>query len=231
MNELISTNHNDDGDIIISGRELHGFLKVTERYSTWFERMLQFGFEENIDFTSVKGFAVVNNGAKKEIASHEMTIDMAKEISMVQRTEKGKQARQYFLQIEKAWNSPEQVMARALQIAQKQIFNYKDQITLMKPKAEFFDAVADSKDAIEMKEVAKVLDMGIGRNKLFEFLRSKRILMPNNEPYQAYVDKGYFRLIEQKYQTNDGETRINIKTLVYQKGLDFIRRKMEQSDI
>lgn len=97
----------------------------------------------------------------------------------------------------------------------------------MKPKAEFFDAVADSKDAISLAEAAKVLKLGIGRNKLFEFLRKEKVLQRDNQPYQKYIDAGYFRTIEQKYTVGD-EVRINIKTLVYQKGLDFIRRKYNE---
>lgn len=98
----------------------------------------------------------------------------------------------------------------------------------MKPKEEFFDAVADSKDAIEIGKVAKVLNFpGIGRNKLFEILRNKGILMKDNIPYQKYIDNGCFRTIEQKYSTPEGEIRISIKTLVYQKGVDFIRRTLE----
>lgn len=98
----------------------------------------------------------------------------------------------------------------------------------MKPKEEFFDAVADSKDAIEIGKVAKVLNFsGIGRNKLFEILRNKGILMKDNVPYQKYIDNGCFRTIEQKYSTPEGEIRISIKTLVYQKGVDFIRKTLE----
>ena len=92
------------------------------------------------------------------------------------------------------------------------------------PKVDFFNAVADSKSAVPMISVAKVLAIkGLGRNNLFEFLRNKNILMRNNQPYQKYVDAGYFRIIEQRYQKN-GEECINIKTLVYQKGIDFIRK-------
>lgn len=99
----------------------------------------------------------------------------------------------------------------------------------MKPKAEFFDAVADSKDAIEIGQVAKVLAYpNIGRNKLFAILRDKGVLMNNNIPYQKYIDKGYFRTIEQKYTMPDGETRISIKTLVYQKGVDGIRKLLSK---
>jgi len=98
----------------------------------------------------------------------------------------------------------------------------------MKPKAEFFDAVAGSKKAISMEETAKVLGVpGVGRNKLFEILRDQNILQKDNIPYQKYIDSGYFRVIEQKYNAGD-EVRINIKTLVFQKGVDFIRKTLEK---
>ena len=98
----------------------------------------------------------------------------------------------------------------------------------LKPKAQFYDQVAGSKDAIDMGSAAKVLNMGIGRNKLFELLRDEKVLMHNNQPYQKYVDNGYFRTIEQKFIKTDGTTSINIKTVVYQKGLDFIRKLIER---
>jgi len=96
------------------------------------------------------------------------------------------------------------------------------------PKAEFFDAVTDSKDAIPMAEVAKVLNMGVGRNKLFEFLRYRKVLQSNNIPYQKYIDAGYFRVIEQKFDRGYGDIGINMKTLVFQKGVDYIRRILEE---
>jgi len=94
----------------------------------------------------------------------------------------------------------------------------------MKPKAEFFDTVATSKDAIDIGSTAKVLNMKIGRNRLFELLRNEGILMSNNQPYQTYIDRGYFRTIEQKYTRPDGSTHIYIKTMVFQRGLNFIRQ-------
>lgn len=98
----------------------------------------------------------------------------------------------------------------------------------LKPKADFYDDVAGSKDAIEMGHVAKVLAIrGYGRNNLFEFLRSNKILDKNNIPYQKYVDMGCFRVLEQKYTTPKGETKINIKTLVFQKGVDYIRELLK----
>jgi len=116
------------------------------------------------------------------------------------------------------------IMAKALMIAQTVIDNRNKQIEQLKPKAEFYDAVAGSKDAIDIGTVARVLGIkGIGRNKLFEILREKGILMHDNQPYQKYIDCDYFRTIEQKYSA-DGEIRINIKTLVFQKGLNYIRK-------
>lgn len=104
---------------------------------------------------------------------------------------------------------------------------FKAERDVLLPKAEFFDAVTDSKQAIPIGDVAKILDMGIGRNKLFEFMREEKILMPDNRPYQKYIDSGYFRVVEQKYEKN-GDTYINLKTLVFQKGVDFIRKKLEK---
>lgn len=98
------------------------------------------------------------------------------------------------------------------------------------PKAAFFDAVTDSKTAISIGEVAKVLDMGIGQNKLFAFLRERKILDSKNIPYQEYIDRGYFRTIEQKYDVR-GEVRISIKTLVFQKGIDFIRKQLQKEEV
>ncbi|KPU42138.1 hypothetical protein OXPF_39170 [Oxobacter pfennigii] len=106
-----------------------------------------------------------------------------------------------------------------------------EQIKTMKPKAEFFDAVADSKTAIEMSKAAKVLNFGKGRNTLFAILRAEGILRDNNEPYQEYIDRGYFRVIEQKYSKPDGSTNISIKTLVYQKGLDYIRKILNKQKV
>ena len=120
--------------------------------------------------------------------------------------------------------TPEQIVAQALIVANN-IIQEKDRLLAeQKPKVEFFDTVANSKTALPMDRVAKVLDMGIGRNKLFELLRDKKILDRNNIPYQTYVDRGYFRVVEQKYTKPTGETVVTTKTLVYQRGVDYIRK-------
>lgn len=98
---------------------------------------------------------------------------------------------------------------------------------LIAPKAEFYDAVAGSRDAIEIGMAAKVLNFkGMGRNRLFRFLREQKILMKDNQPYQEYVDREYFRTIEQKWHTSKGEIRISIKTVIYQRGIDYIRKRL-----
>lgn len=228
MNELIAVNFDTQ---TVSARELHKQVGSTERFSYWFERQLQFGFVENEDYTTVKVLTEVqNNGGtqERELIDHNLSVDMAKHICMVQRTEKAKEVRQYLIDLEKVWNTPEQVMARALKLADKTIDGLKAQVLEMKPKADFFDAVADSKTAISMNEVAKVLNIkGYGRNNLFEFLRQEGILDRFNVPYQKYVDAGWFRVIEQHYQKN-GEPVITTKTLVYQKGVDAIRKRIQR---
>ena len=227
MNELLKINYEADR-ITLSARELHEFLEIQTRFNVWFPRMIEYGFNENVDYRRVSQKCATLGGMQEKV-DYEISIDMAKEIAMIQRNEKGRQARQYFIEVEKKWNSPEYVMNRALEISRQQVEKLMLENKELKPKAEFSDAVADSKNAIQMSEVAKVLNYpGYGRNRLFEFLREKKILMPNNQPYQKYVDCGYFRVVEQKYTKPNGDIAINIKTLVYQKGVNYIRKLLEK---
>lgn len=222
MNELLKVNEDNQ---TVSARDLHEKLNISTRFNDWFARMCEYGFTEGTDFYSKMSKTSEVGG--RPATDYEISIDMAKEICMIQRTPEGKQVRVYLINIEKAWNTPEQILARALKVADQTIASLNTKIKVLEPKAEFFDAVADSKDAISLAEAAKVLELGIGRNKLFEFLRKEKILQRDNQPYQKYVDLGYFRTIEQKYTVGD-EVRINIKTLVYQKGLDYIRKKYNE---
>ena len=230
MEEIIKVN---EETMTVSARDLHEKVGSTERFSTWFERQLQYGFVENTDYVGCKTF---NTLAHQELQDFSCSVDMAKEICMVQKNEKAREVRKYLIDLEKAWNTPEQVMARALKVADQTIHSLQTTVhalavenASLKPKAEFFDAVTDSKDAIDMKSVANVLNIpGIGRTNLFKFLRDTKILTPDNRPYQEYIDRGYFRTIEQKYDKGYGEVGINIKTLVFQKGVDFIRKKLKE---
>jgi prophage antirepressor-like protein len=99
---------------------------------------------------------------------------------------------------------------------------------VLKPKAEFFDAVADSRDVLQMRDVAATLNLpGWGRNRIFKFLREQKVLDTRNVPYREYEDRSYFRVIELKWSDSEGDTRISLKTLVYQKGVDYIRKLIE----
>lgn len=125
--------------------------------------------------------------------------------------------------------SPALQIAHAMLLAGKMIEEQKLQIEEMQPKADFFDAVTDSTDAVDIGTVAKVLNCGIGRTKLFEFLRNEKILQSKNTPYQKYIDCGYFRVIESSYQKPDGSSHVSFKTVVYQSGVNFIRKKLASS--
>lgn len=229
MNELLAVNFDTQ---TVSARDLHEKLGIEKRFSAWFETNSH-GFIEGEDFTTVLvGTEVQNNGGVqiRELTDHNLTVDMAKHICLMSRTEKGKECRQYLIELEKAWNTPEQIMARALRVAEQTISSLNVKVLEMKPKADFFDAVADSKTAISMNDVSKVLAIkGYGRNNLFEFLRNEGILDRNNVPYQRYVDCGWFRVIEQKY-TKNGEQCVTTKTLVYQKGVDAIRKRISEKE-
>lgn len=232
MNEIIKVNY-DTEQPTVSARELHEKLNIESNFTTWFKRMCEYGFLEGKDFFPKMEESTGGRPSK----DFDISIRTAKEICMIQRTEKGRIIRNYFLDLEDAWNTPEQIFARALKMADKTIERLKENNAIllkdnqrMKPKEEFFDAVAGSKDAIEIGKVAKVLNYpGVGRNKLFEILRDNGVLMKDNVPYQKYIDNGCFRTVEQKYHTPDGEIRINIKTLVYQKGVDYIRKILKSA--
>lgn len=228
MNEILRI---DTDNMRVSARDLHERLNIKTAFKDWFPRMREYGFEEGEDFNVLKNERVQMEGSrevKREITDYNITVDMAKQICMIQRTPEGKECRQYLIDLEKAWNSPEQIMARALRVAEKVISDKDRLITEMKPKADFFDAVADSKTAISMNEVSKVLAIkGMGRNNLFEYLRQQGILDRRNIPYQKYVDNGWFRVIEQHYSKN-GEEQISFKTLVYQKGVNGIRKMITE---
>lgn len=236
MEEIIKITERD-GQSVVNARELHQFLESKQDFSTWIKsRIEKYDFVENQDFvTAPQKYGTANGGYSTRI-EYALTIDMAKELSMVENNERGRMARKYFIECEKKAKEKQsfslpQTFAEALRLAadqQEQLERQQKQLDEQKPKVEFFDAVAESKTAIEMKAVANTLHFkNVGRNKLFAILREKKILMGNNMPYQRYVDCGYFRTVEQKFSTLDGEVRVSIKTIVYQKGVDFIRKTLK----
>ena len=228
MNELTINNEAQT----ISARSLYESIGSSERFSSWFERQLQFGFTEGDDFTSVKSFTVVNNGARREIEDYDLSIDMAKEICMVQRSEKAREVRKYLIDLEKAWNTPEQVMARALKLADEKINSLKLEVVRMRPKEIFADAVAASNTSILIGELAKIICQNgypIGQNRLFTWMRDRGYLMKygenRNMPIQRYVEMGLFEIKESNIQNPDGSVRITRTTKVTGKGQQYFVNK------
>lgn len=224
MNELFNTTTNGD-KLTLSARELYKELNIAGRFSRWFEQMSEYGFEENVDFTSVQNCTVVNNGATRELQDYRITLDMAKEIAMLQRNEKGKEIRRKLIELEKAWNSPEKVMARALDIAHKTIANLQIENEEMKPKAIFADAVATSDTSILIGDLAKLIKQNgtdIGQKRLFERMRNDGYLIKKgtskNMPTQMAMEKGLFEVKERTISNPDGSTRITRTTKVTGRG-------------
>lgn len=228
MNELFEVN-TDSERITLSARDLYKELGITERFSNWFERMNQYGFQDGIDYLGCKVF---NTQAHQELQDYQITIDMAKEIAMLQRNEKGKEIRLKLIELEKAWNSPEKVMARALNIANKTIANLTIENKEMKPKALFADAVNDSETDILIGDLAKLIKQNghdIGQKRLFTWMRDNGYLIKSgssrNMPTQRAMQLGLFRIKERTVNNPDGSVRITKTTKVTGKGQIYFVNK------
>lgn len=225
MNELIPINTNDPERITVSARDLHEFLEVGAAYKDWFPRMCEYGFEEGKDFCS---FLSESTGGRPKHDA-EITIDMAKELCMLQRNEKGKQARQYFIQLEKDWNSPERVMARALQIANKKLQVLEAQAEENRPKVLFADSVAASHTSILIFDLAKILKQNgvdIGGKRLFEWMRENGYLVrrkgsDHNMPTQRSMEMSLFEVKETSVSHSDGHISVSKTTKVTGKGQQY----------
>lgn len=221
MNEIIKVNYDNDRPTVLA-RDLHDFLEVKTAFKDWFPRMCEYGFSEGTDFCS---FLSESTGGRPA-QDAQLTIEMAKEICMLQRNERGKQARQYFIQLEKDWNSPEKVMARALQIADKKIKRLETQIEEDKPKVLFAGAVETSKSSILIGELAKILKqngVSIGQNRLFDWMRKNGYLIRRNGsdynmPTQRAMEMGLFEIKETSIVHADGHTSISKTPKVTGKG-------------
>lgn len=227
---------NESHEPIVSGRTLHRELGVGTEYAKWLTRMTEYGFVEGQDFNSVKIDEVRQEGnrhVKREITDHALKLDMAKEIAMIQRTEKGKQVRQYFIQVEKEYNSPEKIMARALLMANNKVLSLETQVEELKPKALFADAVAASKTSILIGELAKLLNQNkveIGGTRLFAWMRENGYLIKRkgqdwNTPTQRAMEMGLFEIKERTHSNPDGSIIISKTTKVTGKGQQYFINK------
>lgn len=239
MKELIKVETNENLEPIISGRELHEKLGVETPFKKWIDRMLDYGFTENVDFTTVGQKCPIANGGFQERTEYLLKLDTAKEICMLQRNEIGKQFRKYFIQVEKEFNSPEKIMARAVLIADRkvntltiEVKELKDKIETDRPKVIFAEALAVSEKSILIGELAKILKQNgveIGANRLFEWLRANNYLMSKgesrNQPSQKSMNLKLMEIKKTTINNSDGSVRVTVTTKITPKGQEYFINK------
>lgn len=213
MNEIIKVNY-DNEEPTVSARELHKALEVSKRFSVWFETNSQ-GFVENEDFRGAYLKVQGNQyGGEQEVQDYEMSVDMAKHLCLMSRTDKGKQCRQYLIDLEKAWNTPEQVMARALKLADKTIDKLKVENTQLqekieqdKPKTIFADAVSATDTSILVRDMAKMIRQNgvpMGEKRFYRWLRDNGyICQRSTMPTQKAMELGLFEIVVRTIERND----------------------------
>ena len=232
MNELINITLNDSHEPVVSGRQLHEALGVKTKYADWFNRMIEYGFTENQDFLLLKNEQQTGRGGHNKV-DHVIKLDMAKEIAMIQRTDRGKQVRQYFIQVEKDFNSPEKIMARALLMADKKVHKLEAQIEADKPKVLFADAVSASHTSILVGDLAKLISQNgykIGGNRLFVWLRENGYLIKRkgsdwNMPTQRSMEMKLFEIKESTITHPDGHISVSKTVKVTGKGQQYFINK------
>ena len=245
MNEIMIAVNFDSEKPTVSGRELHAALMIDTPYHKWFPRMCGYGFIEEKDYWTF--LSNRSDGlAGKPRTDHQLTIDMAKELCMIQRSEIGKRCREYFLEVEKRWNSPEAVVARALQIAARQLELAKQQnkvltetnlsqeklIEEMKPKVTYHDLVLSAENAIPISVIAK--DYGRSGRWLNSYLHECEVQYKQGEVwllYQKYADKGYVKSKTYPITDGNGNTSAKPHTLWTQAGRLFIYELLKADGI
>ena len=228
--ELLKINYENDRPTV-SARELHEFLEVRTQFKDWFPRLCEYGFIENIDFNVLIFERVQIEGereVRREVQDYQLTIEMAKEICMLQRNEKGKIAKTYFIQLEKDWNSPEKVMARALQIANQKIntlqlenSSLKVDNTIMKPKADYFDELVDRNLLTNFRDTAKQLN--IKEKEFIKLLIDKKYIYRDKKGELVPYSNKNNGLFELKECFNEKTNWAGTQTLVTPKGRETFR--------
>lgn len=229
----------------VSARELHKSLEISKRFSAWFETNSQ-GFVENEDFTSVLSGTVVNNGAHREIQDYSLSVDMAKHICLMSRTEKGKECRQYLIDLEKAWNTPEQVFARALKMADQTIAKLKGSVETLtaevsvknqiigelKPKADYYDEILKNPGLVTITQIAK--DYGMSGKKMNDILHDLGIQYKQSGQwllYDKYSKNGYTHSETVDIVRSDGRRDVKMNTKWKQKGRIFLYNMLKDKGI
>lgn len=235
MNEIMKVSLNENQEPVVSARQLHKALGVKKRFSSWFEQNSKL-FEEGYDFTGVPGGTPVEggNGNIQYLDDYVLTLDMAKHLAMISKTSKGYEVREYFIQVEKNFNSPEKIMARALLLADKKVHKLEAQIEADKPKVMFANAVSASKTSILVGDYAKFLrqnGLDYGQNRLFAWMRENGYLISRkggswNMPTQRSMELGLFEIKETVVQHSDGHVTVNKTPKVTGKGQLYFSEKL-----
>lgn len=232
MKDLIRVTTNENDEQLVSARDLHAALEIKTRFSQWAKQNFK-RFREGIDFTSVVTTTVVNHGATRQLDDYAITTEMAKHIAMMTGTEKGFEIRDYFIKVEKAWNNPEMVVQRALQIQTRKVKKLELENERMKPKALFADSVSASHSTILIGELAKILrgnGVDIGATRLFKWMRDNGYLISRqgsdwNMPTQRAMNLGLFKIKETSISHSDGSVSVSKTTKVTGKGQQYFINK------
>ncbi|QRD99507.1 antirepressor [Lactobacillus phage vB_Lga_AB1] len=234
-NQLIKVTVQNDQQLL-SARDLHKGLGLKRQFTDWVKQNFK-DFEENTDFVFTPQSVNMPNGGTKQIKDYFLTIDMAKQLCLMSRTEKGKQYRKYLIEVERKWNDPQEIVKRGYAILQNENTRLKLENAKMAPKALFADAVAASKTDILIGQLAKMLRQNgyeIGQNRLFKWLREHHYLCSKgakyNQPTQRAMDLGLFRIKERTINNPDGSTRITVTTLVTGKGQQYFVNRFLNSE-
>lgn len=242
---LIKINSENPDRPTVLGRELHEALEIKTEYKKWFDRMTEYGFTENEDYVKVTQKCLTSSTGQN-MTDHQLTIDMAKEICMLQRSEKGKLFRQYFIDVEKQWNSPEAVMARALQMANKQLETLasenvtltrtvaiqNQQISELKAKADYTDMILQSKGLVTITQIAK--DYGMTGAKMNQKLHELGVQYKQSSQwllYAKYHGKGYTHSETVKITRKNGMPDVSMNTKWTQKGRLFLYTLLKDNGI
>lgn len=242
MNDLIKVTYNV-GEPTVSARDLHEGLEIGTRFNDWFPRMAEYGFTEGKDFYSK--MSKTSEGGRPA-TDYDITVDMAKQICMIQRNEKGKQYREYFLELEKAWNTPEQVFARALRMADQTINSLKDRcqflggqveeqqkvIEELQPKASYYDMILQCKDLIATTVIAK--DYGMSAKKFNAILHKLGIQFKQRDVwvlYAKYQGNGYLKTKTHNFSDSEGIQHSKEHSYWTQKGRLFLYDLLKQHDV
>lgn len=237
MDELIKVEVKADTQVV-SARELHKGLKIKTRFNEWVSQNFK-EFEGEQDYMSAVTTADMPNGGVKHINDYILTIDMAKQLCLMSRTELGKKYRKYFLELERKWNDPQEVVKRGYAILQNENARLKLENQQMQPKALFADSVAASHTTILIGELAKILrgnGINIGANRLFQWMRDKGYLISRkgtdyNMPTQRSMNLGLFKIKESTITHSNGSVSISKTTKVTGKGQQyFINKFMKMNE-